>query len=208
MNGSPERTTYSPSPKNKRLGLYLIVAPFITLFLIFILFIIFNAATGLAYESSIGSDLDVLSTLISSLLGFLGVINLVVLIPFIVLGAFLRNKNEMTKDSSYDERSGREDVYGDMPDELKKWNWGAAGLTWIWGVPHGLWASLWIIPLSLIPFINIIVFIIFGLKGNQWAWQSEKWESPEHFIESQKEWEGWGIAAFILSFIFSFFLTI
>ncbi|OGL87301.1 hypothetical protein A3I40_03730 [Candidatus Uhrbacteria bacterium RIFCSPLOWO2_02_FULL_48_12] len=77
-----------------------------------------------------------------------------------------------------------------MPEEIKGWNWGAAGLTWIWGVYHGVWISL----LFFIPLVNIVMVIMLGIKGNEWAWRAQKWESVEKFIVSQRKWRPWGMA--------------
>ncbi|PIQ67350.1 ribonuclease G [Candidatus Uhrbacteria bacterium CG_4_10_14_0_2_um_filter_41_7] len=96
----------------------------------------------------------------------------------------------------YDERSGKGEA-SIIPNEIKGWNWGAAGLTWIWGVPHGVWISL----LVLIPFVNIIMWIFLGLKGNEWAWKKQQWESVEKFISYQNKWKPWGIAFFILGIL-------
>jgi len=78
-----------------------------------------------------------------------------------------------------------------LPPELKKWNWGAFFLSWIWGIGNGVW-------IAFIAFIlGIIWSIVLGIKGNEWAWQHKKWNSIEHFQKTQRTWAKWGIGLFI-----------
>ncbi len=71
-----------------------------------------------------------------------------------------------------------------LPPELKRWNWGAFGFTWLWGIFNGTFIAL----LAFIPFVNIIMIFVLGAKGNQWAWQNKQWRSVEHFQKVQKAW--------------------
>lgn len=92
-----------------------------------------------------------------------------------------------------------------VPNEIKKWNWGAFLLSWIWAIAHKTWIGL----IALLPFVLmgviapfteksdeagglfIITFgmmIVLGIKGNEWAWQNNKWESLEEFLLIQKKW--------------------
>tara|TARA_Y100000310_G_scaffold260903_1_gene270042 strand:+ start:11206 stop:11379 length:174 start_codon:yes stop_codon:yes gene_type:complete len=40
--------------------------------------------------------------------------------------------------------------------------------------------------------------IVLGIKGNEWAWRAQKWESVEKFQTSQNKWKPWGIVFFVL----------
>ena len=42
--------------------------------------------------------------------------------------------------------------------------------------------------LILSPIINLIIMIVFLVKGNRWSWQDKNWESVEHFVVVQKKW--------------------
>ncbi len=75
-----------------------------------------------------------------------------------------------------------------VPEEIKGWNWGAFFLNWIWSIGNQTYIGL----LSLIPYAGVIMAIILGVKGNDWAWQNRKWESIEQFKEVQKKWTMWG----------------
>jgi hypothetical protein len=86
-----------------------------------------------------------------------------------------------------------------LPDELKGWNWGAFLLTWIWGISNEVWLAL--LALIPLPMIRLVMAIILGIKGNEWAWQSKKWDSIEHFRRTQRIWLIWGIVALFLPFI-------
>ena len=37
------------------------------------------------------------------------------------------------------------------------------------------------------------VMVILGLKGNEMAWRSKQWESPEKFLAVQQRWATWSI---------------
>jgi len=88
-----------------------------------------------------------------------------------------------------------------VPAEIKKWNWGAFWLPWIWGIYHNTWISL----LCFVPYVNIIFTFILAAKGSEWAWQNKHYESLEQFKNSQRKWGIWGISIMgsliILSFL-------
>ena len=42
-----------------------------------------------------------------------------------------------------------------VPNEIKRWNWGAFFFSWIWGIAHGVWIGL----LALITFVWFLVAI-------------------------------------------------
>lgn len=194
------------SSKNKTIGLFLIIGPFVLLFLVLMSYAILGfvidslVITGPAAE--VASQGDFYNTLpgsvlqiISVVLGLLGVIGVIGIIFGIPLGIYFLNKKNPVKGVKFDHRSG---PGGDeIPEEIKGWNWGAAGLTWIWGVFNGVWISL----LVFIPFVNIVMIFVLGAKGNEWAWRAKKWQSVEHFQETQAKWKPWGILFFILSML-------
>jgi hypothetical protein len=96
--------------------------------------------------------------------------------------------------------SGQGFLQGDVPPEIKEWNWGAFFLTWIWGIGNRVWLAL--IALVPVPLVGLAMMVLLGIKGNEWAWQSKKWESLEQFRHRQRIWMYWGIAAFIAPFFF------
>lgn len=93
--------------------------------------------------------------------------------------------------------SAQTSLNGPFPEELNKWNWGAFFLNWIWAIGNGTWIGL----LALISPISLIVAIILGIKGNEWAWQNRKFDGVDQFKEVQKKWAVWGLVLFILSII-------
>jgi len=86
----------------------------------------------------------------------------------------------------------------EVPDEIKKWNWGAFFLNWIWGLGNQTYIAL----LCFIPIVNIVMPFVLGVKGSEWAWQNKRWENIEHFKSVQKKWAYWGIGIFILCILF------
>jgi|SRR3989338_852202 len=174
---------------SKKIGFSLIIAPFVGIAVAIIGFSL-SAVTSSWFGNNI------ITNLINWVSWFIGLLFVVLGPIFLIMGIIhlRKSKREIIEGASYDERSGKKQD-SIMPDEIKGWNWGAAGLTWIWGAYHGVWISL----LSFIPLVNIIMWIVLGLKGNEWAWRAEKWRSVEEFIISQKKWKPWGIAIFILT---------
>lgn len=85
---------------------------------------------------------------------------------------------------------------GPFPEELNKWNWGAFFLNWIWAIGNKTWIGL----LAISP-ISVIMYIILGIKGNEWAWQNRKFESVEQFKKVQKAWSIWGLIIFLVLII-------
>jgi hypothetical protein len=84
-----------------------------------------------------------------------------------------------------------------VPQEIKKWSWGAFLLNWIWGIGNSVWIAL--ISLIPIPLIGLIMMFVLGAKGNEWAWQSKKWESIERFQKTQRAWAIAGVIIFCIS---------
>jgi hypothetical protein len=82
-----------------------------------------------------------------------------------------------------------------VPRELKRWNWGAFWLTWIWGLFNGVYISL----LGLIPIINIFMSFYLGAKGNELAWRNRYWYREIDFLKTQKKW---AIAGWIAGILF------
>lgn len=86
-----------------------------------------------------------------------------------------------------------------VPPELQGWNWGAFLLTWVWGIGNRVWLAL--LALIPIPLVGLAIAILLGVKGNEWAWQSKKWDSIEQFRRAQRIWLYWGIASLIAPLI-------
>ncbi len=71
-----------------------------------------------------------------------------------------------------------------IPDEIRGWSWGAFLLNWIWGLFNRTWIALAV----LLPVIGFVVWIILGIKGNEWAWRNKRWDDVEHFKRVQRKW--------------------
>jgi len=194
-NFSTQQSSGQPAvvlSKNIKIGIFLLIGPFVGLIATLIIF----AIVSFVLISAESETLNIASLIVELILSFIGVICVIGIIIGIPFGIIYLIKKEIIPGMKYDERSGKGEA-SIIPNEIKGWNWGAAGLTWIWGVPHGVWISL----LVLIPFVNIIMWIFLGLKGNEWAWKKQQWESVEKFISYQNKWKPWGIAFFILGIL-------
>ena len=68
-----------------------------------------------------------------------------------------------------------------IPEGVKGWSWGAFLLSWIWAIGNRTWIGL----LALIPYVGVIMAIVLGFKGREWAWKNRQWDSLEEFNRVQ-----------------------
>ena len=101
----------------------------------------------------------------------------------------------------------------EFPQELKRFNWGAFLLNWIWGIMHKQYITLLYFVACFIPVLGpLAISIWFGFAGNKWAWESKNWNSVEEFNDVQRGWVRlWFVLATLaliltLKFIFIFVL--
>ena len=80
-----------------------------------------------------------------------------------------------------------------VPPEIKRWNWGAFLLNWIWGIGNNTYIAL----LTFIPLFGFIMLFVLGAKGSAWAWRNGRWDSVEHFKRVQRRWAIAGVAVWI-----------
>lgn len=85
-----------------------------------------------------------------------------------------------------------------VPAEINKWNWGAFLLNWVWGIGNSTPIAL----LMLVPFVNLVMVFVLGVKGSSWAWRNKKWESVEHFKKVQRQWTKWSLIIYGVSILF------
>jgi len=76
-----------------------------------------------------------------------------------------------------------------VPDEIKGWSWGGFLWTWIWGIGNRVWIGL--LVLLPIPFLGLVMAIVLGINGREWAWRKKHWDSIESFKSTQRKWAKW-----------------
>ncbi len=81
-----------------------------------------------------------------------------------------------------------------VPQEIKRWNWGAFSLNIIWGIGNRSYLTL----LMLIPIFNLVWMFICGAKGNEWAWKNGNYKTVEEFWMVQSTWNRAGFVFFII----------
>lgn len=89
------------------------------------------------------------------------------------------------------------EITNTVEPNLKKWNWGAAFLSIFWGVGNKSYLAL----LSLVPIVNLFWWIVCGIKGNKWAWESGIFKDVESFDAAQGTWNRAGIVSLIFTII-------
>jgi hypothetical protein len=122
--------------------------------------------------------------------------------PYIGKDRFLKAKVEVHTPAS--ENTSGQGKLAVVPREVAGWNWGAFLLSFIWSIGNNVWIGL----LSLIPYAGIIMFIVLGVKGNEWAWQNKRWDSIEHFKRTQRKWRNWGLALLAIGLSIWFLIAI
>lgn len=103
---------------------------------------------------------------------------------------------------SYENTSGQRQL-AQVPAEIKRWNWGAFFLHWIWGIGNDTYIAL----LALIPFFGFVWSFVLGAKGSEWAWRNKRWDSIEHFKHVQRIWAIVGLIV-VLGMVFLFIIQI
>lgn len=91
-----------------------------------------------------------------------------------------------------------------IPEELRKWNWGAFLLTWIWGIGNKTYIAF----LCLVPVLGLIMAVVLGVKGNEWAWQHGRWYSVDDFKQTQRKWSFVGVLTIIGIILMALLLVI
>lgn len=76
-----------------------------------------------------------------------------------------------------------------VPAGVAGWSWGAFLLNWIWAIGNRTWIGL----LTLVPLVGLVMVVVLGIKGREWAWKNRQWDSVEHFNAVQKKWSFWGV---------------
>lgn len=104
-----------------------------------------------------------------------------------------------------------------LPAAYRKFNWGAFMFTWIWGLNHkkpellgliGLGLIGRVLPDSISYFLSAIslgLSIWIGTQGNEWAWKSGRFSSPDEMQRCQTTWAWWALGFFILCFVLVLF---
>lgn len=188
--------------KNILKGIAWLTLPSIIFVLVILVFFFAHVTVGLeavrtdsriSDQSVVYSQVVPVAKEIRIVAGFLVVSSLFFLFAGILLGLMYLSRDREIPGFQYDERSGS-GPSSSIPPEIRQWNWGAAGLTWVWGSSHRIWWSL----LAFIPGFSIFIMILLGLRGNEYAWRAKKYQNTEDFLEGEEAWKPWGILFFIL----------
>lgn len=102
--------------------------------------------------------------------------------------------------------------------ELKRFNWGAFCLNWIWGACNGVFDKfivcfvLWLLFMILIVFNMSLAELAFagfvaaaiysGMKANLWVYEAKKVTDFQKFIKVQKNWAKAAVIVLIIIVLF------
>lgn len=183
---------YSPVGINRKISVLWLTIPTIAVLLVLLAFTLINALLG-GFQYAVGG---VSPTLLRGANYFLGIVGMlaVIAVPVGFIVAIFYTLKDNMREGEYDGRSGMGEA-AVMPEELKGWNWGAAGLGYLWGFYYRSWLTLF----AFVPVLNFVWWIAMGLEGNRWAWEKNSWHSVEEFRASQKKWRVWGMISLFIS---------
>ena len=69
----------------------------------------------------------------------------------------------------------------EVPEEIKRWNWGAFFFTVFWAMNNG-------VPVSFSNFINPFYAFEIAANGNEKSWKLKHWDSIKYFKTVQRRW--------------------
>ena len=135
-------------------------------------------------------------------------------------------ENNMDTEELYSENKEIQESNDEIVKEMKKFNWGAFGLGWIWGIFNKIYIKRLTFPCMIvffllffkiykyilkIPVAGVPLFIVillgpliyFGINGNKWASEKREWKNIEEFKKVQKMW---AIITLIIYSVITFFI--
>ncbi|MCH8115655.1 MAG: zinc ribbon domain-containing protein [Chloroflexi bacterium] len=103
---------------------------------------------------------------------------------------------------------------GEVPREIKRWNWAAFLVPPVWGIFSGVPLAALMLAIYL-PFFPIwlrsVVWmggsLYLGFRGNELAWRGKKWRSVQHFKSVQHRWLIWSIGLNLFGLILLLWLS-
>ena len=117
---------------------------------------------------------------------------------------FFYDKEKLQKENRYRVKGQA------FPKTINGTNWGAFFLTPIWGLCNNTpIAAVWFI-LILVPTVGPVMAFAFSvycaMKGNEWVWENNNWQSIEEMHYVQRKWAIAGIIFEIVSLVVIFVL--
>jgi hypothetical protein len=168
--------------KNKKIGVGLIITPLLLLVISMIggrvLILIIDK-----FGTSLPVGTFVMLRVALSILGIVGVISICITIP---IGIYFLTKESEDPAIQLARLQADERYKSLTPEQINfihKWSWGAffGGAIWPLGNKLFIWALL-----SLIPLVNIYVWIKLAIEGRRMAWEQSGWDDFDHFRYRQK----------------------
>ena len=103
---------------------------------------------------------------------------------------------------------------GEVPRDIKRWNWAAFLMAPIWGIFSGVPIAVLMFAVYLPVFPSTLrimtlmgASLFLGFRGNELAWRGKKWRSVKHFKSVQQRWVVWSIGLNLAGLVLLIFLT-
>ena len=71
-----------------------------------------------------------------------------------------------------------------VPPELTRFNWAAFLWGGFWAIGHRVWIGL----LAFVPLLGMIMNVVLGLRGSEWAWRAGAIPDIARFRQAQRTW--------------------
>ncbi len=197
--------------KHKTLGIFLVLSLPITLVLFAITSVVFNSAAqystiDMPQATSTTVSLlgertlaETVASVVKLVLGFLGILSLIVLTP---LGIYFLVKKE---DSLEQIDPAMAHKYQNLTPEQLKYIRGGSLSAFFGGLIWPLGSKLWLYALlSLVPLVNIYVWLKLTFHGRRMSWEKGEWQSFDQFKQRQKLLVYIILAVFVLYILFLF----
>jgi hypothetical protein len=179
--------------RNKKIGVWLFVAPILGLTVILTSYAIASFVIGFASTGSIESTATGLSSAppyfalfatLKVILGLLGTVAVVSMFVCWPIGIYFIARKELENTQTLTQQQAQyQGLSAEQIKYLESWSWGAFFSTPVWALGNKLY---WWALGSFVPLFGLYVWIKLSEGGRKMAWAKGGWSSFEQFQKRQK----------------------
>lgn len=63
------------------------------------------------------------------------------------------------------------------------------------------WLTILFLISQMIPILNLVSLIYFGIEGRKFAWDNRDWKDFDEFEDTQRKWDTWAIIFLVISIL-------